>query len=577
MGNTGEAARRLYTAIKEVNALTIPVGDRFAMLETLADPLHSVLATLERHYVGIHFPIPRKALRVAEFSHQLLAEVVIAYQVVLNDEEKGSWLLKVTHRNLWSLCVHRLLHYMGRILCSFRLIHRPYPSGSWLALHKLFFEADKRGRIGEKLAQPWADGETTTIADCYKHAVLLDLIEPKLFSRPQLEEIYRHMRVFLPETRLLAPQKWKEGMETFCIRLDMDMPHAVRFAQCESEDGHKVPGLLLDISELGALLDDALIAGPQSGKVTLLGSRASLNRETVEILRQCWKVHQGERAERFVADKSVYAAVGMSALFNLMREQNKGRHDGITDQELSAELEPLEPTASPKKEKKITTAGKTPAEVWDSIFYASDLHQNSWAMDGDEKPYRFIQARELNYNDAGYCLEFSSEDLEALDVGELIGFYEQEGDALQLCAVRWLEERERTILVGLMRLAHEIEPLLVLMEMEDRNTPLRCLLGIGEDEHPQLFLPHLPAIHERPLQVVVDGREIPITLHDKVGFSPLFEAYHFSASDALHVDSLDEEMDLAEANRLLHAIARSDEEPEEPKTRGDFSDLWDSL
>ncbi len=38
MGNTGEAARRLYTAIKEVNALTIPVGDRLGMMEALAAP-----------------------------------------------------------------------------------------------------------------------------------------------------------------------------------------------------------------------------------------------------------------------------------------------------------------------------------------------------------------------------------------------------------------------------------------------------------------------------------------------------------------------------------------------------------
>lgn len=576
MGNTGEAARRLYTAIKEVNALRVPVADRFAMIEALAEPLHSVLSTLERHYVGVHFPIPRKALRVVEFCHQLLVEVVLSYQIVVNDEEKGNWLLRMTHRNLWSLCVHRLLYYMGRILCSFRMIHRPYPSGSWLALHKLFFEADKRGRISEKLHQPGAEGDTTTIANCYKRAVLLDLLEPKLFSRPQLEEIYRHLRIFLSEAKLLAPQKWKEGMESLCLRLDMDMPHAVRFAQCEDGDGHKVPGLLLDITELGALLDDALIAGPQTGKVTLLGSGATLNRETVELLRHCWRVPLGERAERFAADKTVHAAVGMSALSGLLRERNRGRRDGITDQKMTDELEPLEPTTS-KKRTGITAAAKTPADLWDSIFYATELHQNSWAMDGDERPYRFIAARELNYNDAGYCLEFSSEDLEALDVGELVGFYEKEGDALQLCAIRWLEERERTVLVGLMRLAHEIEPVLVLMEMEDRNTPLRCLLGIGEDDHPQLFLPHLPAIHERPLQLVVDGREIPITLHQKTGLSPLFEAYLFSASDALQVESLDQEMDLREANRLLHAIAHSDEEPEEPKGKGDFSDLWDSL
>jgi hypothetical protein len=256
-----------------------------------------------------------------------------------------------------------------------------------------------------------------------------------------------------------------------------------------------------------------------------------------------------------------------------MREQRKELHDGITDQSMTDQLEPLEVKPTIKRPKKIFVP-KAPADIWDSIFYAADLQQNSWAMDGDEKPYRFVQARELNYNEAGACLEFRSDELDALDVGELIGYCEQEGSALQLSMVRWLEERDDTVLAGLMRLASEIEPLLVLMELEKRDTPLSCLLGIGEDGRPQLFVPHLHAIHERPLKIVVDGREIPITLHDKVGLSPLFEAWHFSASEALQVASLDEEMDLEQTNRLLHAIAHSDEEPLE---KGDFSDLWDSL
>jgi hypothetical protein len=203
--------------------------------------------------------------------------------------------------------------------------------------------------------------------------------------------------------------------------------------------------------------------------------------------------------------------------------------------------------------------------------------QNSWALGGDEKNYRFVGARELNYNERGYCLEFRREKLQNMDVGELIGFRESEGKPLQLCMVRWLQETRDTIVVGLMRLAGEMEPVLVLMEQDERSTALGCLLGIGEDHRPQLFLPHLQAIHQRPLQLVVEKRRIPLTLHDRLSVSPLFEGYHFSAAEALEVEPLNGEMALAEANSLLHAIAHSDEEPESPKSRDDFSDLWDSL
>lgn len=574
LGNTGEAAQRIYQTLKEVNSLAIPLGERLEMLEVLAVPLDSILAQLERHYATSHFPMPSKTLRIAEFANQLLLQVVIAYQAVLASEEKSSWLFRMTHSKQWSICVHRLLHYLGRILNNYRLLHRPYPSGVWLAVHRLFLEADKHGRTGVKVTVPWATEETETIADSYKRVLLLSLIEPQLFTRPQFESLHRHMALWLGEVKLRSPEKWREDMESLCIRLDQDTPHTVMAEQCHAEDGNNLPAMLLDISDLGELLDDALLGDPTAETVSLFDSRATLQRETVTLLRQCWHVPRGKREERYKTDKPVQVAVGMSAIFSLMRAESKRHRDGITDQLLKEDLKPLLPTG--RKELRVSETS-SPAQVWDTIFYGTEVMQNSWAMGGDEKNYQFITARELDYNAHGNCLEFQRGDLQSLDVGELIGFRESSEEKLQLYMVRWLQEKDEVMLVGLMRLASEMEPLLVVMEHDERDMALGCLLGIGEDARAQLFMPHLQAVREKPLSMVIDQRLIPISLREKGSLSPLFDGYRFDVLEELNVESLGGEMDLSQANSLLHAIAHSDETPSGPKDKGDFSDLWDSL
>jgi len=574
MGNIGEAAKRIYQAVREVNALKVPLQERLGMLEAVATPLDAILGQLEEHYSGSHFPMPQKTLRVVEFSNQLLAEMVIGYQSVLNSQEQSSWLFRMTHSDQWPVCVHRLLHYLGRIIANYRLLHRPTPSGVWLAVHRLFFEADRHGRLGAEIELSWADGVTETIADTYKRLLLLSLIEPQLFTRGQLDEVRQHMPVWESNVELLPPEKWHEEMESYCIRLDRDTPHTVQAEKCLEENGHKVPGVLLDISDIGVLLDDALLADPDSTTLSLSGIGISLQRETVETLRQCWHVPRGERAERYKTNRPVKVAVGMGAIFSLMRAERKRRHDGITDQQMMDNLVPLLPKGARRN---VQKPQPSTANVWDTIFYGTEVTQNSWAMSGDESNYHYIEARELDYNERGVCLEFESSNLQSLDVGELIGFREKEGQELQLYMVRWLQEKGQLIAAGMMRLASEIEPLLVVMENEQEDMALGCLLGIGEDARPQLFLPHLQAVHERPLNMVVEKRLIPVTLRDKVSLSPLFDGYHFSLAEGLGIENLDEEMDLGEANQLLHRIAHIDEEPAEPKDKEDFSDLWDSL
>jgi hypothetical protein len=467
--------------------------------------------------------------------------------------------------------------YLNRILCNYRIIHRPYPAGIWLALHQLYLQARQHGRHRDKVEWPGPERRRSTVEQEYKRALLLSLLEPQLFRRSQMAEVHAAMPRWLEEA-VLAPAKQRcAGLAAYCIRADQDAPYTVLTEQCCEQCERAELGALLEVEALSATLDKALEQMGDGASTRLRGSTGTISRETLETLRQCWRVPQATRQERHRSDREVEAAIGMSAIYALLLRQamKEGAH-GISDQQMSSTLRPLfdESGTAAKRE-----AASERDAVWDAIFFGTELGQNAWAMDAEEKNYQFIAARELNYTETGHCLAFDRGEIESLQVGELVGFRENDSRPLQLYMVRWLQDSGSTVTVGLMRLAPEVEPVLVLLQQgsgEERRTAFGCLLGIGEDGLPQLFIPYLPGGKTRELYLAVDGRELPVTLHQRVALSPLFEAYHFIAAESLHEPSTGEAIPLREVNSRLHRIAHSDEEPPH-HTKDDFSDLWDSL
>ena len=305
-----------------------------------------------------------------------------------------------------------------------------------------------------------------------------------------------------------------------------------------------------------------------------------ISRETLETLASCWRTFDSARAERVHTHTHAEVAIGMSSIYQLLQGTTDNSARGISDQHMSDELEQLQTDdelrlKEESEEKEETNQGtvlgeRAEEDVWGSIFHATEITQKSWSRELDEREYHFFPALQRDYTETGYCLEFEKAQMEPFQVGELIGVRTADEEPLQLCMVRWLNEEESNISTGVMRLAASMEPALVVLHQDGRRTALYSLLGIGEDHKPQLFLPHLPGMQGKQLFLVVDGKEAPLTLHDRVVVSPLFDAFHFHAVSV----STDEEMSLEQMNRQLHGLTR----PElAVPTSEDFSDLWGSL
>lgn len=574
MGHTGETAKRLYNMLHEVNRLDISPGARAELMTLVTPPLHTVFSSLEHHYSGIPFPLPNKSLRVATLSTGLLRQVVIAYEVILDSEENASWLFRMTHTGMWLEAVHRILYYLGRILRNYQMIHRPVPAGVWQAIHKLYWAARDNRRHKDKVKHPLGN-RTTTIEWEYKRALLLSMIEPQLLNREQMQQLYGNMPLWLKQADLVEADSRDEELVGYCIRSDSDAPHTnLTNTCCEECEGKKQTGLLLDLSGLGITLA-GMLADCADGKSIRPRGGSEIARETLEVLHNAWHTPDKERLERIATDVPVEAAIGMSSIFQLLQNEVDSSARGISDQQMSDSLHELvqeEVSEVTARRQDAGTVMGSREDVWSNVFFATEVRTNAWSREADEREYRYIPAHQINYTDTGYCIEFDKSEVESLQIGELMGVLGSNDALPHLCMVRWLSDNDKRIAVGLMRLADSMEPALVVIHQGGQSTALYSLLGVGEDHKPQLFMPQLPGIREKELFLVVDETELPLTLHDRVVVSPLFDAFHFHAATI----EADDEMSLEDVNKKLHSLTHP-EEQSVMRDSGDFSDVWDSL
>ncbi|MDH5785175.1 MAG: hypothetical protein OEZ16_06135 [Chromatiales bacterium] len=533
VGHTGKTAQHIYEMLYEVNRLQLSASERFELLMLVEPVSISILDNLTRHYTGMSFPLQAKSIRVAQFSNRLLQELITAYHATLESEESSSWLFRMTHNHMWAASIHRLIYFLNRLLCNYRHIHRPAPAGLWQAIHKLYISARNHGRLDEIVSRP--DGSESTIDDEYKRALLLSMIEPHLFRPSQNVELQATMSYWVGLVKLLDSKHRPDGLMSYCIRVDHDEPHTILTDSCCDACDHNQVGFLLDMSLINQTIIRHIERMGNDDGVYLEGGVYTISRETLETLLLCWRLPDAIRHERVRKEHVVEIAIGMSVVHALLHGKAGASAQGINDQNISESYQSLSIATEDAKDasqlwQKQALREEQGYDVWDSIFYATEVTPKSWVTECKQRDAKFITALQTNYNDNGYGILIERTLNDPVQVGELIGYRASPHASVELCVVRWLRESNKAITLGLKRLAATVEAVLVRIDTGDQKTSLYCLLGIGEDQIPLLFIPYLPNIRKKKIYLAVDKKEVPILLHDKVTLSPLFEAYHFATA-----------------------------------------------
>ena len=568
LGNLGKSAQQLHDTLAQCNRQPVALAERAQLMELIATPLQTVLEGILEKMVGTRLPLSKQFLQQAAFVRQLLTEAITGYHILLESKQEGSWLFHLTHQQLWPTCMHRMLHLLGQLQLLQRLTHQACPPGLWHAVHRIYQRARSEHKHQLLLELPWESPYRETIEHAYIKSQLNVMIDPGLLSAEQFTLLQQHLLRWADLVSIREGAAWHAELAAYWLDLDSDSPHTSPAAETTPAQLGHADCLLLDLSTLQQACHEA--EGKPSQAAT-----PSYTPQTLHILAQAWQVPSGDRPLRQASHAQNQAAIGISALFSLLRNERRQQRDGISDQNFEPVpqlLLKLPGTARPP----VPQPGGDKAGVWDTLFFASELGENSWSISGDKIHYRYLNVHIRDSSVGGYRLAFRNNDLQSLEAGELIGLRPHPGAPVQLCQARWVQQSDELVLCGTRLLAEDLEPMLCVMHHQKQQTPIAGLIGIARDGHAQLFLPNLPGLEHRQLMLVVDGFQIPILLQQRMAVSQLFTAHRFTLHPAIDSQpSISGKLSLAELNQRLHLLTHSQRDA--GPLGDDFSPIRDSL
>ena len=447
MINVGEASRRLFNALLEMNNLAISASQRFKALEMLLSPVAEVTEAMKKHYVGRHFPLPDKARKVAELTRALLGQMATGYRIVVEDESQKSLLTR--DKKLLATAIHRALSQLGLVLLKAYQVYAPYPPGVWGHIHHLYRLAENRKLLGTAVKALESEPVPATIGDVYKQILLLALACPYRLRQGQVEQVYAILGDWCRSARMTPLTEPENPSGVFVVNLDSDDPptYLVLRRTCYDADACR----LLETRELAEKVHHELSRHRRNGS-------AALPEPLLRRLMLAWGVMPKRKFSRKRKHSSATVAMGLSAAHYFI----SGEQVFVATPGEGGQDDPLFDTPARFEAREThDNRNKTP-DLWD----LHDTHR--WHRDTngvrmvsldweDEDPpsqdennesqprYQAQEWKMIDVSAGGYRLLWDSSASSQAVVGELIGIREsQDPDAfhLGLGVIRWMKATE---------------------------------------------------------------------------------------------------------------------------------------
>ncbi len=178
--NVADTGQRLLSALSAYNRIAIEPATRLALIELYREPARQIARELEKRYVGLPLPLPDKARSVAEAVRQMHTEFAYGYKhVVATQSAVEGAALRPEQRREAALPIQRAIRYLTEVLINSYTAYAASPDGTWREIHALYRHAEQLGLAD--VAVPDALNSTRptqSVADAYKHALLLDFSDP---------------------------------------------------------------------------------------------------------------------------------------------------------------------------------------------------------------------------------------------------------------------------------------------------------------------------------------------------------------------------------------------------------------
>jgi hypothetical protein len=458
MANTGEAARLLYQAIRELNQLDIDPLLRFKLLEIIRPYIYSICTLLGKHFLQSSISLTDRQLKIANLSQSLQSHLATGYKLVvvhsiakLAPADKPSKVVTTSiHRAISDTC--------QTILRAFQLYSHP-PERAWLEINQLYLLAEAHRLLQFKVNDSQTRYlSTSTITAAFTRAHMLGTAKPNNLRQQDLTQLYDASELWADRVAITEAD---DEDALFIINLHRDKTALYRQ---HLRDSQKPLFRSLNTTTLVNELK-TYAANPQGHSSITVPGKLSDNLLTHAI--QSWGIHWQRSFRRTATEGHLKLCIGLSATHYYIA----GRKDF---EKLQMELRPKVMDDS-NKGLKVDTGRRSEGDVWADAFDAGGaaIPENS-AIDMDTIEfinkhkaqeeedhtikYPSHETKLINTSPGGYCLQWDGELPPSIQAGEILGIQEPGVRHWAIGVIRWIRHlREQGTQLGIELLAPKAE------------------------------------------------------------------------------------------------------------------------
>lgn len=557
MANTGESARRIYSALREMNRLAIPEHDRYKAMEALRGPVYQITQVLKKHYINQNLPLSPKNQKIAELAIQLNSEMAIGYKAVIQDKLSKTF-SRLSSKTL-GICVHRAIRYLSNVLlCSYQ-IYIQHPENVWLQVHRLYLYAEGHNLHNTLIKDNLATDAVldSTISDVYKQILLLALAGPYRLRQHVTETVYKALESWVSSARILPYGDIQDDSYAFNISMNTDAaPGYFR------DDGSANPTFCrtVDTSELVQTIRNSMLAENTGA--------TKIPEDVRKRLLVTWSGKSHRTFPRTSKTNEIAITLGLSATHHYIDEIIRPllKDPTATCPTATDALHAGQPIAQTDEDDELVLDERahytsTPVfgisnlddhtpDVWDPDFtYRANNPTYNFGNTAEEETqdksslyaYTPLPCKGINESAGGYCLLgylVYGKDSQKVQVGELVGIrdnIETNGTQLGIGIIRRIKNWKNGLELGIQKLAPCADAIALSpipkndsSEKYQRSLVLPRLTGIDQ---PATLITH--AWHQTDDQLIanVHGHRTLIKLTKQLESTGVFSQFEFTVLD----------------------------------------------
>lgn len=524
--NLGETARRLYTALQEVNRLRTAPANRLQLLELIEPEVQFACSQLQKHLRSPVVILDERRQQIAALCQTLQQQLARAAKLTASEA------LRLPPGNdSGQLCARALLlaqHALYQMLCQFSLLYTPPSQGFWLELHQLYRIAASRQL--ERLPLPAIDGSEQTIEQCYLASLLLGSARCNQLRQQAILLLGEILPAWSPRARL---QPARQPGSLFAFAPATDSPPRYT-SLLQGEDPQQLLGL--DPQGLVGELRAYLQLGVQQRLHARLKMPHGISDDLLQHLCTAWSAPAERAFNRQPGSGSLNACLGIRALhYQVAGQRSFADTLQLPDAAVSVDFQRHERERDP----------------WNRAFDAArneallrkphkriDYHPGATAATEERDLYPCHQLQVVNHSPGGYCLAWDDTPPDQLQTGDLIGLQHPGERGWNIALIRWIRQpRGSGLQLGIELLAPRAQPC-GLRPQPERNQPGHYLRGLLLNAIPalgrpaMLIAPHLPFQQGQKIVLNLDGREQAVQLTRRHALSGSFNQFEYRSLEA---------------------------------------------